>query len=167
LAQSFGGHCPALRRIVPIKGQALAVTRDYGTVGEGRVVRGEGVYVVPREANRVVIGATSESGVADVAAPMPVALDLLDRARRICRGLDDVEIAGTWAGVRPGSPDHLPFVGALEPDGLFVNVGHERNGILLAPLSAKIICDLILKTRDYLSPNPFNPDRPLSPETLS
>ena len=62
--------------------------------------------------------------------------DLLDDARRLIPALEEFELIDTTAGLRPGSPDNAPIVGATGLPGLIMATGHYRNGILLAPLTA-------------------------------
>lgn len=82
---------------------------------------------------------------------------LLDAALRAMPALRDSAVVETWAGLRPGSADDLPYVGATALDGYFVAAGHYRNGILLAPATA-------LAVADALEGKPPNADvAPLSP----
>jgi glycine oxidase len=122
-------------------GQMLSVK-----AGEGvpvRVVRAGHIYLVPRR-GEVVIGATMEPGRV-IDAPEPDVIDALRKAGgRLCPGLADAPVVESWTGVRPGTPDHAPFIGPASTPGLFVAAGHYRNGILLAPVTARIIADQIL-----------------------
>ncbi|MGA1343779.1 MAG: FAD-dependent oxidoreductase, partial [Hyphomonas sp.] len=122
-------------------GQMLAVRAGPGT--PQRVVRSGHVYLVPR-GEQVVIGATTEPGRV-LEAPEPEAIaGLKAEAARLCPGLAAAETLESWAGVRPGTPDHAPFLGKTAMPGLFVAAGHYRNGILLAPVTAQILADQIL-----------------------
>jgi glycine oxidase len=107
------------------------------------VVRAGHVYLVPR-GGRVVIGATVEPDRV-IDEPDDGAIEALRlEAVQLCPGLADAPVLERWAGVRPGTPDHAPFIGATRTPGLFVAAGHFRNGILLAPVTARIIADQIL-----------------------
>lgn len=122
-------------------GQMLSVMAGPGA--PERVVRAGHVYLVPRD-GQVVIGATMEHGrVIDV----PEA-DVIEALRmegvRLCPALAGAAVTESWAGVRPGTPDHAPFIGETVTPGLYVAAGHYRNGILLAPVTARIIADQIL-----------------------
>jgi len=122
-------------------GQMLSVAA--GDRAPSRVVRAGHVYLVPR-ADEVVIGATAEPGRV-IDAPEPEAIEALRREGvRLCPGLADAPVAESWAGVRPGTPDLAPFLGATATPGLFVAAGHYRNGILLAPITARMIADQVL-----------------------
>jgi glycine oxidase len=122
-------------------GQMLAVKAGPGA--PQRVVRSGHLYLVPR-GERVVIGATTEPGRV-LEAPEPEAINgLKAEAARLCPGLAAAITLESWAGVRPGTPDHAPFLGRTAMPGLFVAAGHYRNGILLAPVTAQILADQIL-----------------------
>lgn len=122
-------------------GQMLSVADCAGA--PKRVVRSGHVYLVPRD-GRVVIGATVEPDrVMD--KPEEAAIEMLHlEAVRLCPGLADAPVLERWAGVRPGTPDQAPFIGETCTPGLFVAAGHFRNGILLAPITARMIADQIL-----------------------
>jgi glycine oxidase len=122
-------------------GQILSVAAIDGA--PQRVVRSGHVYLVPR-AGEIVIGATVERDRV-IDAPEPAAIEALRREGvRLCPDLADAPVVESWAGVRPGTPDEAPFIGETATPGLFVAAGHYRNGILLAPITAKIIADQIL-----------------------
>lgn len=122
-------------------GQMLAVRADEGA--PERVLRSGSVYLVPRS-EQVVIGATVEP---DRVIDAPEA-DVIEALRlegvRLCPGLAAASVVESWAGVRPGTPDHAPFLGETITPGLFVAAGHYRNGILLAPVTAKMLADEML-----------------------
>ncbi len=122
-------------------GQMLSVADGAGA--PKRVVRSGHLYLVPRD-GRVVIGATVEPHrVMD--EPEEDAIEALRlEAVRLCPGLANAPVLERWAGVRPGTPDQAPFIGETSTPGLFVAAGHFRNGILLAPITARIIADQIL-----------------------
>lgn len=121
-------------------GQMLAV--EAGPGAPVRVVRAGHVYLVPR-GGQVVIGATVEPGRVIEAAESGAIAALQAEAVRLCPGLAGARVVEQWAGVRPGTPDHAPFLGETVTPGLFVAAGHYRNGILLAPLTAQILADAV------------------------
>lgn len=122
-------------------GQMLSVAA--GESAPMRVVRAGPVYLVPR-GGQVVIGATVEPDRAIDAPEAEVIEALRLEGVRLCPGLEDAPVAESWAGVRPGTPDQAPFIGETVTPGLFVAAGHYRNGILLAPVTARLLADLIL-----------------------
>ena len=122
-------------------GQMLSVVAGAGA--PKRVVRAGHVYLVPR-GGQVVIGATVEPDRVIEAPEAEVIEALRQEGVRLCPGLADAPVAESWAGVRPGTPDQAPFLGETVTPGLFVAAGHYRNGILLAPVTARMIADQIL-----------------------
>ncbi len=121
-------------------GQMLSVRAGPGA--PQRVVRAGAVYLVPR-GGQVVIGATVEPGRMLDAADEAATDALLAEAALVCPALAHADVTERWAGIRPGTPDHAPFIGETRAKGLFVAAGHYRNGILLAPVTARIIADLV------------------------
>lgn len=148
--------------VVPVKGQMLALgpVRGMGT----RILEGAGVYVVPRRWGRILVGATVERvGFRESVTPEAIA-GLLGGARRLLPGLAHVPATEVWAGLRPGTPDDLPILG-FDPalPGLLHACGHYRNGILLAPVTARIVADLLGERDPGMDLEPFRPDRFPSP----
>ncbi|MEO1965349.1 FAD-dependent oxidoreductase [Hyphomonas sp.] len=132
---------PALDQIDCYGGQMLSVAHGYGS--PETTLRCGAIYIAPK-ADRVIIGATVEPGVA-TETPEPEAIAALHaRAARLCPVLENLPVIETWAGIRPGTPDRAPMIGATAAPNLFVAAGHYRNGILLAPITARIIADLML-----------------------
>ncbi|MEM7328364.1 MAG: FAD-dependent oxidoreductase [Pseudomonadota bacterium] len=119
------------------------------------------IYIVPKT-DRIIIGATTEPGrVLDQAEPDVIA-ELKHQAERICPGLKHAPVLESWAGVRPGTKDHAPILGATRLPGLFVASGHYRNGILLAPVTAEIIANLILTSTSSDLAQAFSPQARLA-----
>jgi glycine oxidase len=108
------------------------------------LVRGRNCYLVPRPDGTVVVGASVEEAGFDMTVPVRVVAELLDDARRLVPAVDEYAIVDTTVGLRPGSPDNAPIVGSTDIDGLLVATGHYRNGILLAPLTAREITRLLV-----------------------
>ena len=147
---------PALDQIDCYGGQMLSVAHGYDT--PTTTLRCGTIYVAPK-ADRVIIGATMEPGVA-TDQPDPAAIAALhQRATRLCPVLADLPVIETWAGIRPGTPDHAPLIGETATPGLYVAAGHYRNGILLAPVTARIIADMILGKEVSGLAHSFAPDR--------
>lgn len=121
-------------------GQMLSVKAGEGA--PKRVVRAGHVYLVPR-AGEIVIGATVEPHRVLDAPEADVIEALRQQGAALCPGLADAPVMETWAGVRPGTPDHAPFLGRTITPGLFVAAGHYRNGVLLAPVTARIVADAV------------------------
>jgi glycine oxidase len=106
-------------------------------------VRGLDVYIVPRSDGRIVVGATVEERGFDMTVTAGAVYELLRDAFELVPGLSELELMESVAGLRPGSPDNAPMIGATGLDGLFVATGHYRNGILLTPLTAEAMAQLL------------------------
>ncbi|MGG6292827.1 glycine oxidase ThiO [Leptolyngbya sp. AN02str] len=131
--------------VQPRKGQMLSLLLPPGDrpVSLQRVLFGEGIYLVPRQDGRIVVGATSESvGFAPGNTPAGVH-QLLHETMRLMPGLSAIPIQETWWGFRPATPDEQPILGHSPCENLTLAVGHYRNGILLAPITAQLIADRV------------------------
>jgi glycine/D-amino acid oxidase-like deaminating enzyme len=84
---------------------------------------------------------------------------LLSRAQGICPELQDASVAEHWSGLRPGTADGLPILGKSPLDGLIYATGHYRNGILLAPITAKLIAELVTRREVSIDLAPFSSER--------
>lgn len=127
--------------VVAIKGQMLALAIPQGFVRG--VVWVPGAYLVPRDDGRLLIGATVEAVGFDVRVTAHGIRTLLDATLAAMPALGDFAVAETWAGLRPGTPDGLPYLGETTLGGYVVATGHYRNGILLTPATSVAIADLI------------------------
>jgi glycine oxidase len=164
-AGTLGGVPPkAAIPVVPVKGQMLALSMPRNFVR--RVIWVPGAYLVPRADGRLLVGATVEDAGFDVRVTARGIGGLLDAALRALPSLADLTVAETWAGLRPGTPDGLPYVGETMLGGYYVAAGHYRNGILLAPATATLMADLI--EGKGAAPAAFSPQRAHdAPRTLA
>ena len=154
------GVLPAVR---PVKGHVVRLRAAGGRQVFSHVVSGyvygRHRYLVARADGSVVVGATVEERGFDTTVQAGALRSLLDDARPLVPSADDWEYVECLAGLRPGSPDGAPFVGATRVPGLLVATGHYRNGLLLAPISAEAIAEH-LTAGTVLSPfEAFPPDR--------
>jgi glycine oxidase len=136
-------------RVRPIRGQL--VHAELRPPIARRVLFGAGAYVVPRPDGRVVCGATMEDVGFRKEATLGGIGEVIARAIRIAPDLAGAAIGAHAVSFRPWSPDDLPLVGAAGPDGLWLATGHHRNGILLAPLTASVIADLVTDGRTTIA----------------
>ena len=143
----------------PVKGQLLYLRGPADQPLCSRNVRGLEVYVVPRTDGRVVVGATIEEQGFDTTVTAGAAADLLRAALELLPDVAELELAETVVGLRPGSPDNAPMLGPAGPDGLVVATGHYRNGILLTPVTADAIAELLVDGRTPEAIVPFSPRR--------
>ncbi len=127
----------------PVKGQVLELRRRDGKPPACHILASERVYLVPRRDGRLIVGATVEEMGFDTAVTAGGVHELLREAYRLLPDVAEMELVGAVAGLRPGTPDNLPLVGPGAIDGLALATGHFRNGILLAPLAAQAVADLL------------------------
>jgi glycine oxidase len=160
-SRELGGVPPDLLPPVrPVKGQLLHLRGPAADPLCRRNVRGLEVYVVPRADGRVVVGATVEEQGFDTRVTAGAVHDLLRAALELLPDVAELELVETVAGLRPGSPDNAPLLGPAGVDGLVVATGHYRNGILLAPVTAEAIAELLAGGRVPAAIAPFAPARP-------
>jgi glycine oxidase len=136
----------ALPPIRPVKGQTLRL-RVPGPPLLRHVIRGtikgSPVYLVPRDDGELVVGASSEEVGFDLEPRAGAVYELLRDAQSLVPLLGEVQFVEVSTGVRPGSPDNAPIIGPSSNPGLVLATGHYRNGILLTPVTADGIADLI------------------------
>jgi glycine/D-amino acid oxidase-like deaminating enzyme len=109
------------------------------------VVRAGHHYLVPRPGRRVLVGTTAEYVGFDKSVTGEGMRSILEGVQRIAPLVKDLKFRRAWSGLRPDTADHLPILGLGEIPNLFFATGHFRNGILLAPMTAQLISELILK----------------------
>lgn len=138
------GGLPRELPVRPVRGQMLALAAE-GPPIRG-IVAGPGAYLIPRTAGppRVVVGATEEEVGFRRGTTAPAQKRLLAAARELVPGLGRASVVERWHGFRPGTPDDLPVIGAdPEVEGLIYATGHYRNGILLTPVTAELVSELV------------------------
>jgi glycine oxidase len=150
-AGSWSGHIdiegvPPLP-VRPIRGQLLQLATDALTLN--RIVWGERCYLVPADTGSTLVGATVEDAGFDERTTVAGVRDLLDGACDLVPGLRQATFVGARVGLRPATPDEMPIIGrSAKIPGLVYATGHYRNGVLLAPLTARAVADLVLDNRD-------------------
>lgn len=155
-AQLGGAPLPA-HAVFPVRGQMLELRPPAPTLRH--VVFGAGGYLVPRRDGRVLCGSTEERA-GFVRATTASGLETLAaRAARLCPSLEAAPRSDHWAGLRPASPDGLPFIGTSAVAGLHVATGHFRNGIVLGPLTADIVVALVTEAVPPVDIRPLALDR--------
>lgn len=127
-----------------VRGEILRLRSDVGLRHVVRGwVRGEPVYVVPRRGGEVVVGATSEEHDGPPVVTAGGVRRLLAAATELVPALDRAELCEALARDRPGTPDNRPLVGPTGEPGVFLAAGHFRHGVLLAPLTARLLADAV------------------------
>lgn len=127
--------------IIPARGQMVALR---GLLEVNRVLHSSECYIVPRLDGRILIGATVEHTGFQKAVTASGIGQLLSSAIKLLPAISDCEIVEMWSGLRPDTKDHLPVIGPCEVENLWLATGHFRNGILLAPVTARLIADAII-----------------------
>ena len=122
-------------------------------------VRGVDAYMVMRPDGRLVVGATVEEMGFDLKVTAGAAYDLLRAAHELLPAVSELELAETVVGLRPGSPDNAPMLGESSIEGLIIATGHYRNGILLTPITAESIAELLATGRVPPLIGAFSPSR--------
>ena len=141
----------------PIRGQMIAMRPR--TMQLKKVLRSHRGYLVPRADGRIIAGSTLENAGFDKNTTPEGLRSIFEAAITLAPSLADAEIVESWAGLRPGSPDQLPIIGPTDIQGLLVATGHYRNGILLAPVTAKLICEWIVDGKTDFDTERFSPLR--------
>lgn len=124
--------------IFPVKGQMLL--KRVSGARQRPVTIGASAYLVPRADDHVLIGSTVEHVGFDTQTTAQARQTLLLAADELAPWQRDAPVIGQWAGLRPGTDTSLPQVGPGPVRGLWLNLGHYRNGITLAPASAERLC---------------------------
>jgi len=162
-AGAFSSRLDVARRYaptVPMRGQMIALRSSAPPIQ--RVLRSVRGYIVPRDdarPQRLVAGSTLENvGYEKRVTPEGIAR-ILEAAKELVPALESAEIVETWSGLRPDTPDHLPILGPTDLVGLTIATGHYRNGILLAPITAKLIAEWITDRRTSFDWEIFSPLR--------
>lgn len=152
LAERLSAKVPTM----PIRGQMLA----YRSKALRHAVWGDHGYLVPKSRGFLFAGATVEDVGFRAHTTSKGVGSLRAMAGSLVPSLKAAEATSEWAGLRPGSPDGMPIIGRLpNRDNVYVATGHFRNGILLAPITGKLMAELILKGKPSISLEPFSPTR--------
>lgn len=129
----------------PVKGQVLRLWTSHPlvTCNVRGIVRGQPVYAVPRRDGEIVLGATTEELGYDTRVTAGGVWELLRDGHDLLPGITELELVETGVGLRPGSPDNAPLLGRTRLPGLLVATGHYRNGVLLTPVTADSMAELL------------------------
>ncbi len=142
----------------PVKGQIITLRSDE-TYALSHVVRAPDAYLLPKGDGRVLLGASEEEMGFDTSITAGPIYRLLERGWEAVPSIYELKIEEIDAGLRPGSRDHDPIVGETPIKGLYYATGHYRHGILLAPITAYELSNMILENTSSELFKPFNPGR--------
>ncbi|MBY4678239.1 glycine oxidase ThiO [Marinobacterium arenosum] len=140
--------------VEPVHGQMMLYRAPVGLID--RVVLADGRYLIPRSDGRVLVGSTLERIGFNKRTDEETRHSLHQTALSILPALAEFPIEHHWSGLRPGSPEGVPYIGAVPGyQGLWVNAGQFRNGLVLAPASTRLLADLLLKRDPIIDPAPY------------
>jgi glycine oxidase len=155
------GHVARYAPTRPARGQMVAI--EAGAALPDSVLRSMGEhlvgYLVPRADGRLLAGSTMESAGFDKSQTPGGLRAILDAAVEMIPALERAPVLETWSGLRPDTPDHLPILGPTDIEGLSIATGHFRDGILLAPITARLARQWMLGQPTDLPLEPFSPLR--------
>lgn len=152
LLASLGLELP----VEPVKGQMILYkcASDFLSC----MVLAKGRYAIPRRDGHILVGSTLEHEGFDKTPTSQALQSLKASAVELIPALADAEVVAHWAGLRPGSPEGIPYIGRVAGfDGLWLNCGHYRNGLVLAPASCQLFADLLLGREPIIDPAPYAP----------
>ncbi|MGF1643773.1 MAG: NAD(P)/FAD-dependent oxidoreductase [Thiotrichales bacterium] len=148
---------PAKPTIYPVKGQMILLRTEPGTLAP--MVMREGRYLIPRRDGRVLVGSTLEHAGFDKITDDTARVALLSFASDLYPALARAPMEHHWAGLRPGAPEGIPYIGALPgASGLFINAGHYRNGVVMGLGAARLAVDLLVGRPACVDPAPYAPE---------
>ncbi|WOD12189.1 glycine oxidase ThiO [Pseudomonas sp. NyZ704] len=142
--------------VKPVKGQMLLYRTAPGWLPS--MVLFDGRYAIPRRDGHVLFGSTLEHAGFDKRTTAEALSSLKASAIALLPALADLQPVAQWAGLRPGSPEGVPYIGPVPGyDGLWLNTGHYRNGLVLAPASCRLLADLMSGAPAIIDPRPYAP----------
>ncbi len=140
--------------ITPVRGQMVIFKARPGILKH--IVLSDGRYLIPRRDGRVLVGSTLEQTGFDKSITQSARTLLVETALGIIPALSDFPVEKHWAGLRPGSPQGVPIISCVPgTENLFINAGHYRNGLVLAPASVRLLMDLMLGNSPFIDPLPY------------
>src|SRR6266478_1784937 len=159
-AGSFSAQIAGAQEYAPVrpaKGQMVSLRCEAAKIE--RVLWSERIYVVPRNDGRILCGATVEHVGFDKTVTASGVHANLGGAIELAPVLASARIQETWAGLRPDTPDHLPILGPTELKGLLIATGHFRSGVLLTPITAKVMAEFVAEKTPSVDWEKFSPMR--------
>lgn len=142
--------------VKPIRGQIVLLESQPPLVRH--VLHSAECYIVPRSDGRLLLGSTMDDVGYDKRVTAEAVAQLIQSAEKISPAVSRCTFRAAWAGLRPDTADHWPILGQAE-EGLVIATGHFRNGILLAPITAKLISERLISGKPSIDLTPFSPGR--------
>jgi glycine oxidase len=144
--------------VEPVKGQMILLRPESRLVNS--IVLSAGRYLIPRRDGHLLVGSTLEYSHFDKATTEEALQSLLESALSLVPGLRSSPVLRQWAGLRPGAPNGIPYIGRVAPfSNLSINAGQYRNGLVLAPASATLLTDILTGAPEEIDPRPYSPQR--------
>lgn len=141
--------------VEPVKGQMIIFSAQSGLLGH--MVLSQDHYLIPRKDGKILAGSTLEHVGFDKSVTESARTELMEFAYNVLPALRACSIEKHWAGLRPGSPTGIPYIGRHpEIHNLLFNCGHFRNGFAMGPASARLLADLLLGRSTQVSPEPYS-----------
>ena len=141
--------------ISPVKGQMLLMKAEPDLLRHITLL--DGHYLIPRRDGRILVGSTLEYVGFNKETTENARAELLSVVKELAPELSKFEIERQWSGLRPGSSnDGVPLIGPCGPEGLFINSGHFRNGVVLGYASARLLADAILGNEAIMDSAPYD-----------
>ncbi|MEH6498060.1 MAG: glycine oxidase ThiO [Pseudoalteromonas distincta] len=142
--------------VQPVKGQMILYKTAPGWLPS--MVLFEGRYAIPRRDGHILFGSTLEHAGFNKQTTAEALASLQASAHAMLPALAELQPVAQWAGLRPGSPEGVPYIGQVPGyDGLWLNTGHYRNGLVLAPASCRLLVDLMTGAAPIIDPRPYAP----------
>lgn len=143
--------------VEPVKGQMILYKCAADFLPS--MILAKGRYAIPRRDGHILVGSTLEHEGFDKTLTSTALESLKVSAEELIPALTDAEVVGHWAGLRPASPEGVPFIGPVPGfDGLWLNCGHYRNGLVLAPASCRLLTDLLMGQEPMINAAPYAPE---------
>jgi len=143
--------------VEPVKGQMILYRCAPDFLSS--MVLAKGRYAIPRRDGHILVGSTLEHAGFDKTPSTEALASLRASAEELIPALAQLEPIKHWAGLRPGSPQGIPFIGEVPGHrGLWLNTGHYRNGLVLAPASCQLLADLMQQRQPIIEAAPYRPD---------
>ena len=145
-------------KIEPVKGQMLLFKGNAGVLK--RIILSNEHYVIPRNDGHILVGSTLEKTGFDKNTTEKAKSELLLEAERIVPAIKSMQLVKHWAGLRPGSPEGIPYIGKYPlMDNLYINSGHFRYGVILGLASARLLSDILLERKKTFPQNLYSFER--------
>jgi glycine oxidase len=140
--------------VSPVRGQMIQFAASPDLLRH--IVLANGHYLIPRRDGLILAGSTLEYSGFDKDTTREARDTLVDFPTQLLPGLGDCAVVNHWAGLRPGKSDGIPVIGGHpEIKGLYLNTGHFRNGVVMAPASAQLLLDIMMGRTSFTRPDAY------------